>query len=123
MHLEVHRRACNNLDFENDELRSSLACVQSENDLLKSNASMPCNSCVALNVDLDKARNDIALLKSNASLPCVSCESLLAEINELKLTHPTCVDELEHARAEICDMKSMPCSKCSLILDVDACLT
>jgi hypothetical protein len=48
---------------------------------------------------------------------------LLAEINELKLTHTTCVDELEHARAEICDMKSMLCSKCSLLLVDDACHT
>jgi hypothetical protein len=45
---------------------------------------------------------------------------LLAEINNLKLTHTTCVDELEHARAEICDMKSMPCTKCSLSLVEDA---
>jgi hypothetical protein len=48
---------------------------------------------------------------------------LLAEINDLKLSHTTCVDELEHARAEICDMKSMPCSKCSLSLVEDACHT
>ena len=122
MHLEVHRRACNNLDFENDELRSSLACLKSEFDLLKSNSLMLCNSCVVLNDDLDKARIEIALLKSNASLPCVSCESLLAEINELKLTHTTCVDELEHARAEICEIKSMPCSKCSLMHNDDACI-
>ena len=54
--------------------------MKSENDLLKSNASMPCNSCIALNDNLDKARDDIALLKSNASLPCVCCESLLAEL-------------------------------------------
>ena len=97
---------------KNEELNSSLACLMNENDSLKCNASMPCNSCVTLNVDLDKARNEIALLESNASLPCVSCESLLAEMNELKLTHTTCVDELEHDRVEICEMKSMPCSKC-----------
>ena len=76
-----------------------------------------------LNDDLDKARDDIALLKSNVSLPCVSCESLLAEIKELKLTQTTCVDELEQARVEICKMKSMPCSMCSLVLDDDVCLT
>jgi FtsZ-binding cell division protein ZapB len=39
MHVEAFRRACNNLDFENHELRSSLANLQSEIDLLKSNAS------------------------------------------------------------------------------------
>jgi len=91
--------------------------------LLKSNASKPCNSCIALNDDLDKARDDTALLKSNASLPCVSCESLLAEIEELKLTQTTCVDQLEHARVKICEMKSIPCSMCSFILDDDVCPT
>jgi hypothetical protein len=103
----------------------SIACddLAFENDTLKSNASMPCNSCVALNNDLDEARSEIALLKSNAFLPCVSCEFLSHEINELKLTHTTCVDELEHARAEICEMKSMPCSKCSLFLVNEACHT
>jgi hypothetical protein len=115
-HVEALRRAC-------DNLRSSLANLQSEINLLKANTSMPCNSCVALNDDLDMARSKIALLESSASLPCISCESLLAEINELQLTHTTYVDELEHARAEICDMKSMPCSKCSLLLVEDACHT
>jgi predicted nuclease with TOPRIM domain len=122
-HVEALKRACNNLDFENDELRSSLANLQSEIDLLKSNASMPCNSCVALNINLDVARSKIALLEKSASLPCVSCESLLAKINELKLTHTTCVDELERARAEICELKSMPCSKCSLLPVEGACHT
>ena len=107
-----------NVDFS-----SSLVCLKSENDILKSNAFMPYNSCIALSDNLDKARDEIALLKSNASLPCVSCESLFAEINELKLTYTTCVDELDHARAEICETKSMPCSKCFLILDDTTCLT
>ena len=39
------------------------------------------------------------------------------------MTHTTCVDELEQARVEICKMKSMPCSMCSLVLDDDVCLT
>ena len=77
------------LTRKNDNLNSSLNCLQSENDILKSNAFMPCNSCVALHNDLDLARNEIALLKSNASLPCGSCEFLLAEIDNLKLTHST----------------------------------
>ena len=67
--------------------------------MLKYNASMPCLVCVDLHKDLDKAKDEIALLKSNASLPCASYESLLAKINELKLTHTICVEELEHARA------------------------
>jgi chromosome segregation ATPase len=122
-HVEALRRACNNLDLENDESRSSLTNIQSEFDLLKLNASMLRNSCVSLNINLDVARSRIALFETTGSLPCVSCESLLAEINELKLTRTTCVDELEHARAEICDMKSMPYSKCSLLLVEDACHT
>ena len=56
---------------KNEELDSSLACLMNENDLLKCNASIPCNSCVTLNDNLDKARNEIALLKSSAFLPCV----------------------------------------------------
>ena len=48
---------------------------------------MPCNFCITLNNNLNKARDEIALMKSNVSLPYASCESLLAEINELKLTH------------------------------------
>jgi hypothetical protein len=82
-HVKALRRACDNLEFENDELRSSLAKLQSEIDLLKSNASMSRNSCVALDINLDVARSKIALLETNAAFPCVSCESLLAEINEL----------------------------------------
>ena len=54
----------------------------------------------------------------------VARESLLAEISKLKLTHTTCVEQLEHARAEINEMKYMPSSMSSLILDDDdACLT
>jgi hypothetical protein len=48
---------------------------------------------------------------------------LLAEINELKLTHTTCVDELEHARTKIDEISSRPCSLCSLKLIDDACFT
>ena len=80
-------------------LSFSLACLKSENEMLKSNASMTCLVCVDLHKDLDKDKDEIALLKSNASLPCASYESLLAKINELKLTHTICVEELEHARA------------------------
>jgi hypothetical protein len=106
---------------KNEELNSFIAFLIDEIDLLKSNASMPCNSCVALNDELDMARSKILLLESRASLSCVSCESLHVEINELKLSHTTCVYEHEHARAEICDMKYMPSSKCSLWLVDDAC--
>ena len=55
-----------------DEPSIDYDALRAENDMLKSNASMPCNSCVALHNDLDMARNEIDLLKSNASLPCGS---------------------------------------------------
>jgi hypothetical protein len=63
----------------------SLACddLAFDDNLLKSNISMLCNSYVSLNDDLDKVRNKIAWLEASVSLPCVSCESLLAEINEI----------------------------------------
>ena len=105
-----------------DELSIDYDALKAENDLLKSNASMPCNSCVALRNDLDMARNEIALLKSNTSFPCGSCESLLAEINELKLTHTTCVDELEHARAKINELKTLSSTMCSVMKSDDALL-
>ena len=108
---------------KSNDFNSSLDCLQSENDLLKSKAAMPINFYIILNDNLDKDGDKIALLKSNASLPCGSCDSLIDEINELKMTHTTSVDQLEHARAEICKMKSMPCSICSLVLDDDVCLT
>ena len=54
-----------------DEISIDYDALKSENKMLKSNTSMPCNSCVALNNDLDKARDEIALLKLNASLLCV----------------------------------------------------
>ena len=106
---------------KNNDFNSSLDCLQSENDLLKSKAAMPINFFIILNDNLDKDGDKIALLKSNASLPCGSCESLLAEIDNLKLTHTTCVNELEHARAEICEMKYMSCSMCHFILDNNIC--
>jgi len=33
--------------------------LKSENQMLKSNASMPCNFCITLNDDLDKVRDEI----------------------------------------------------------------
>src|SRR5579859_7298789 len=125
--------ACNTCDdlladFKNavKEVHScnrELHALKSENEMLKSSASMPCNSCVTLQNDLDRARDEIALLETNASLPCVSCESLVAEINKLKFTYTTCVEQLEHARAKIDEIESMPCSTCSLVLEEVACLT
>jgi hypothetical protein len=47
---------------ENEHLNLSFANLQSKIDMLKSNASMPCNSCVDLNVELDMASSKICLL-------------------------------------------------------------
>src|SRR6266540_4020308 len=112
-----------NVEREVQSCYKELHALKSQNEMLKSNASMPCNSCVALQNDLDRARDEVVLLESNASLPCVSCESLVAEINELKLTHITCVEQLEHAKTKIVEIESMHCSMCSLVLEEDACLT
>jgi hypothetical protein len=98
--------SCDSLLSKNKNLNVAIADLKSELDIVKSYASMPCDICVALHNDLDTARDEISLMKSNAFLPCGSCESLLAEIDNLKLAHTTCVNELEHARAEICEMKS-----------------
>lgn len=48
--LEIRRRLLDELHIDYDALKS-------ENYLLKSNGSMPCNSCIALSDDLDKARD------------------------------------------------------------------
>jgi len=112
--------SCSSLLAKNDDLNASIACLKSENEMLKSNASMPCNLCVALHSDLDKARDEVVLLKSNSSLPCPLCESLNAEIKELKLTHTTCVEQLEHAKAKINEIKSLPSAMCSLKENGDA---
>ena len=61
-------------------------------------------------------------MKSNASLPCVLCESLFAEINELNLTHTTCVEQFEHARAQINEIKSLSSTICSMMKSDDALL-
>lgn len=111
--LPQNCNSCDNMVQANANLKSAIEWLRYENSTLKNYASMPCNSCVALNDNLEKAMDEIMLLESNASLPCVSCESLLAEIKELKLTHTTCVDELEHARSIISELESMP-SVCSL---------
>ena len=63
--LECRRRLLYEFSINYEPLKSG-------SEMLKSNTSMPCNSYIVLNDDLDKARDDIALLKSNASLPCGS---------------------------------------------------
>ena len=61
--------------------------------------------------------NPMDCTRQTPSLPCVRCESLLAEINELKLTHTTYVEQFEHARAENFEMSSRLRSSLSLLND------
>jgi chromosome segregation ATPase len=111
--------SCDSLRLDHDklkrELRRNVILLESANEVI----GLPCFACKDLRKDLDCARDELTLLKSNASLPCASCESLLAEINELKLTHSTCVDELKHARAKIDEISSRPCSLCSFDVNDD----
>jgi hypothetical protein len=115
--------SCDSLHLDHDklkrELRRNVILLESANEVI----DLPCFTCKDLRKDLDCARDELTLLKSNDSLPCTSCEFLLAKINELKLTHSTCVDELEHTRAKIDEISSRPCSLCSLNVNDDACLT
>ena len=95
-----------------DNLNNSLACLKSENELLKSNASMPCDSCVALHDELDSAKLEIGNFRSMARDDCDSCIDMLAEFDKLKLTNSFYLEQLENARAEIIYIKARPCSMC-----------
>ena len=80
-----------------DNLSDSLACLRSENELLKSNASMPCDSCVALHHELDNAKLEIGNLTSMARNNCDSCVGMLADFEKLKLTNSFHLEQLENA--------------------------
>jgi hypothetical protein len=64
--------------------------------------------------------SEIELLKSNVS--CDSCVGMLAENEKLKLDYFTCVKQLEIARAEIIEINSMHSSTCSSTLNNDTCI-
>jgi hypothetical protein len=64
--------------------------------------------------------SDIELLKPNVS--CDSCEGMLAENEKLKLNYSICVEQHEIARAEIIEINSMHSITCSSTLNNDTCI-
>ena len=64
--------------------------------------------------------SEIKLLKSNVS--CDSCVGMLAENEKLKLDYSTCVEQLEIASAEIIEINFMHSSTCSSTLNNDNCI-
>jgi hypothetical protein len=64
--------------------------------------------------------SEIELLKSNVS--CDSCVGMLAENEKLKLDYSTCAEQLKIARAEIIEINSMHSSTCSSTLNNDTCV-
>jgi hypothetical protein len=61
--------------------------------------------------------SEIKLLKSNVS--CDSCVGMLVENEKLKLDYFTCVEQLEIARVKIIEINSMHSSTCSSTLNND----
>ncbi|TVT98833.1 hypothetical protein EJB05_55848, partial [Eragrostis curvula] len=109
-------------ESNNSSSCTSCSSMLAETDSLKSNASMPCDSCVALRKDLDCAKVEIGNLMSLARKGCNSCIGMLAENEKLKLDHSTCLEKLEIAKAKIARITSMPSSTFSSTLNDDACL-
>jgi hypothetical protein len=64
--------------------------------------------------------SEIELLKSNVS--CDSCVDMLTENEKLKLDYSTCVEQLEIARAEIIEINSSHSSICFSTLNNDTCI-
>jgi hypothetical protein len=64
--------------------------------------------------------SEIGLLKSNVS--CDSCVGMLAENEKLKLDYSTCVEQLQIAMAEIIEINSMHSSTYSSTLNNDICI-
>jgi hypothetical protein len=64
--------------------------------------------------------SEIELLKSNVS--CDSCVGMLAENEKLKLDYSTCVEQPEIARAEIIEINSLHSSTCSSTLNNGSCI-
>jgi hypothetical protein len=64
--------------------------------------------------------SEIELLKLNVS--CDSCVSMLAENEKLKLDYFTCVEQFKIARAKIIEINSMHSSICSSTLNNDNCI-
>ncbi|WP_428025483.1 hypothetical protein, partial [Arcobacter sp.] len=87
-----YSNACDSLLSDNYKMIRTIACLNSEIELLKSNVS------------------------------CDSCEGMLAENEKLKLNYSICVRQLEIARAEIIEINSMHSSTCSSTLNNDTCI-
>jgi hypothetical protein len=62
--------------------------------------------------------SEIELLKSNVS--CDSCVGMLAENEKLKLDYFTCVEQLDIVRAEIFEINSLHSSTCSSTFNNDS---
>ena len=110
--LKISMCAYDSLLIDMDNLNNSLACLKAENELLKSNASMPCDSCVALHHELDNAKLEIGNLTSMARNKCDSYVGMLVEFDKLKLTNSIHLEQLENARAEIIEIEASSCSMC-----------
>jgi hypothetical protein len=87
-----YSNACDSLLSDNYKMIRTIACLNSEIELLKSNVS------------------------------CDSCVDMLAENEKLKLDYSTCVEQFEIARAEIIKINSMHSSTCSSTLNNDTCI-
>ncbi|MBJ4058712.1 hypothetical protein JGD43_25675, partial [Salmonella enterica subsp. enterica serovar Goldcoast] len=85
--LKTSMNAYDSLLVDMENLNNSFAYLKFENELLKSNTSMPCDSCVALHHELDNAKLEIGNFISMASDDCDSCIGMLAEFEKLKLTN------------------------------------
>jgi hypothetical protein len=87
-----YSNACDSLLSDNYKMVHTIACLNSEIELLKSNVS------------------------------CDSCVSMLAENEKLKLDYSTCVEQFDIARAEIIEINFMHSSTCSSTLNNDNCI-
>jgi hypothetical protein len=87
-----YSNACDSLLSDNYKMIRTIACLNSEIELLKSNVS------------------------------CDSCVGMLTKNEKLKLDYSTCVDQLEIARAEIIEINSSHSSICSSTLNNDTCI-
>jgi hypothetical protein len=87
-----YSNACDSLLSDNYKMICTIACLNSEIELLKANLS------------------------------CDSCVGMLAENKKLKLDYSTCVEQLEIAMAEIIEINSMHCSTYSSTLNNDTCI-
>jgi hypothetical protein len=87
-----YSNACDSLLSDNYKMIRTIACLNSEIELLKAN------------------------------VPCDSCVDMLAENEKLKLDYSTFIEQLEITRAEIIEISSMHSSTCSSTLNNDTCI-